>query len=306
MTFARPAFALAALAAWLLVPAAARAQLPTIDVANIANTAEIITKAQDQIDRIEQVRDRIDQQVLAATDPWADLAAEATALRTSAITLPGALGTPPAVGGRLRARLEGTRTPLPGEPANADLVTPPQATPAQVRAGITPTATGDPLAGTAATRLARERQLRERARQRLAAAVQREREQAATAATLAGTGMTVWDSAAGAFAVHDASPDTSWTALHERNVALTQTLAVVESQALALRIAELERATLQRQDALTHAARGRLAAYQAAAVSKQRHAAYQASATRDAGDDLIEECGGRFFSGGCETVPAGF
>lgn len=290
----------------LLAPAAARAQLPTIDVAAIAKAVEMIQKAQDQIDKVEELRAKVDDMSATVTNPWADLAAEADALRTSAMTLPAALGTPPRLGSRLQARLDGSRSPLPGEPPNADYTAPPGPTQAQITAAITPTAAGDPLAGDRAGRLARETQLRERARRRIAADRQRRTAQSAADGELAGTAMHVRTEASTAFSTNEASTDLSWASLMERNAAMTQTVGVLQSQLLAFELAEHERRTLERQDALSFAGRQRIAALQAAAASKAAHAAYMADPGRDAGDGRMEECGGRFFTAGCETVPAGF
>lgn len=293
-------------AAALLSPLAARAQLPTIDIGAIAKAIELIDKAQDQIDKVEEVRARIDDMTAAATNPWADLAASARALQDSAMNLPAAAGTPPRLGSRLQARLDGTRTQLPGEPPNDAYVNPPGPTQPQIDAAIVPAVADDPLEGDRAARLARERLLRERARQRIVADRQRRAAQNVADASLAGTGMSVRESAATAIATNDAAADSSWSALMERSAGLTQTVAVLQSQALAFQIAEHERRTLERQDALARAGMQRIAGLQAVAASKQAHRAYMADPGRDGGDALLEECGGRFFSGGCETVPPGF
>ena len=305
MTHTTHAIAAAALSLAALLAPAARAQFPTIDVAAIAKAVELIGKAQDQIDKTEEVRARIDDMTAAVTDPWADLAAEASALGTSALSLPGTLGTPPAPGGRLRARLDGTRVPLPSEPSNAALLAPPAATPGQIAAAITATVANDPLAGDAATRLARERTLRGRADQRLSAARQRGIAQHAADAQLAGVALNVQAQAAQAFATNEASADTTWTALLERNAAMSQTLGVLQSQLLALELAAHERDALQRQDALARRSAARIAALQAAAASKARHRAYEANPARDGGDDTLEDCSGRFFTCG-RALPAGF
>ena len=312
MTYSKHRLPAAALGLAALLAPAARAQLGVIDVGAIAKAVERIEKAQEQIDKAqeqidktEELRNILDEMTSGVTDPWTELAAEASALDTSALPLPGALGTPPAPGGRLRARLDGTRVPLPSEPSNADLLAPPAATPGQITAAITPTAADDPLAGDAAARLARERQLRLRAEQRLAALRQRGIAQHAADAQLAGLLLNVQQQAAQAFATNEASADTTWTALLERNAAMSQTLGVLQSQLLALELAAHERAALQRQDSAARAAAARIAALQAAAASKARHRDYEANPARDGGDDTLEDCSGRFFTCG-QALPPGF
>lgn len=305
MTFRKHGLRAAALGLAALLAPAARAQFPTIDVAAIAKAVEIVDKAQEQIAKTEEVRSRIDDMTAAATDPFADLAAEASALGASAWTLPSAIGTPRAAGERLRARLDGTRAPLPSEPTNAELLAPTAATAAEIEAALLPLVASDPLAGDAALRLARERQLRERERERIAAASARALEQIAADALLAGTIANVRGEAAAAWGRQESAADTSWTALLKQSSAQTQTLGVLQSQTLALQLAALERETMQRQDALELAAANRIAALQALAASKARHQAYESDPARDAGDALLDACGGRFFS--CAVpLPPGF
>jgi len=305
MTFRTQRLPAAALGLAALLAPAARAQFAVIDVGAISQALETTNKVQSQIDKTEEVRSRIDDMTAAATDPFADLAAQVSALGNSALTLPAALGTPPALGGRLRARLDGTRAPLPTEPFNADLLAPPAATAAQIEAAIRPTVSADPLAGDAAARLARERQLRQRAEQRATAVRQRGREQQAADARLAGVSMNVRIAAADAWATHESATDTSWTALAKQTAAQTQTLGVLQSQVLALELARLERDAMARQDALARASADRVAILQALAASKGRHRAYEADPDRDGGDTLLEDCGGRFHT--CQTaLPTGF
>lgn len=305
MTFRKHALRAAALGLAALLAPAARAQFPTIDVGMIAKGVEIIDKVQEEIDKTEEVRARIDDMTDVAADPYAALAATRAALGATAWGVPAALGTPRPPGERLRARLDGRRAPLPSEPTNAALLAPPEATPAQVEAALRPTVANDPLAGDAAARLARERLLRDRARQRIAAGRTRALEQIAAESLLAGTIANVRDAAAAAWGRQEAATDRSWTALLRQSSAQTQTLGVLQSQLLALELAKLERETMQRQDALERAAADRVAALQALAASKARHRAYEADPDRDAGDDLLDDCGGRFFS--CsEPLPPGF
>ncbi len=294
-------------AALLVMLPAARAQLPTIDVGAIAKAVEMIQKAQDQIDKVEEVRAEINREVTKATRPWTQLATQAAALQASAISLPASLTAPPAIGGVLEGRVEGTATVPAGGIPNAEYVTPQADTAAQVTAAITPTVAADPLQGERAARVARERLLREPARLRIAADRLRRAGLNAADARLAGRGMNVLAAAGTAIGQNDASSaERTWSALWERNAALTQTVAVLQSQALAYDAAGHERRTLERQEALARASRERIAALQAVARSKAAHAAYMANPNRDAGDDRFEECGGRFYSGGCETVPQGF
>ena len=286
----------------------ARAQLPTIDVAAIAKAVEAIGKAQTQIERLNSIRDHLDDQVVAATRPWQDLAAEANALRTSAIALPGAVvQPPPLIGGMLQQRAQGAAPVEPGDPTNAELLAPPSDTAAQVRAAVTPTAAGDPLEGERAARAARALAHHDRRRRLLAADRNRRAMRNAADVRLAGRTMSVTAAAEGSLVNGQASwAERSWSALWERSAATAHTQAVMTAQLLAHASAGHERRTLERQESLAAAARSRIAALQAVARSKAAHAAYQASATRDGGDGLWESCGGRFFSGGCETVPAGF
>ena len=305
MTFRTQRIPAAALGLAALLAPAARAQFAVVDVGAIAKATEQLAKAQDQLAKAEEIRSRIDDMTAAATDPFADLAAQASSLANSAWTVPGALGTPAAAGERLRARLDGSRAPLPSEPTNAELLAPTAATPAQIEAALLPTVAADPLAGDAAARLARERLLRERARQRIAAAAARAREQIAADALLAGLAANVRAQAASAWGEQESATDTSWTALLRQSSAQTQTLGVLQSQALALQLAALERETMRRQNSAAFAAANRIAALQAAAASKGRHRAYEADPDRDGGDDLMEACGGRFFT--CATpLPPGF
>lgn len=286
----------------------ARAQFPVVDVAAIEKAVEQIQKIQTQIDRLTNVRDLLDLQVVAATRPWQDLAAEAAALQTSAIALPAAVvRPPPLVGGMLQQRAQGTAPVEPGDPSNAELLAPPSDTAAQVRAAVTPTAAGDPLAGARAVRTARAVAHHDRRRRLLAADRNRRAMRNAADVRLAGRTMSVAAAADRSLvAGQDSSGERSWSALWERNTATAQTQAVMTAQLLAHASADHERRTLERQEALAAGARSRIAALQAVAGSKAAHAAYQASTTRDGGDDLWESCGGRFFSAGCETVPAGF
>jgi len=305
MTFRTQRLPAAALGLAALLAPAARAQFAVVDVGAIAKATEQIAKAQEQLAKAEEIRSRINDMTAAATNPFADLAAQASALGNSALTLPSALGTPPALGSRLQARLDSTRTALPSEPSNAELLTPPAATPGQIEAAIRPTVSADPLAGDAAARLARERQLRQRAEQRATAVRQRGREQQAADARLAGVVMNVRTAAADAWATHESATDTSWTALAKQTAAQTQTLGVLQSQVLALELAQLERDAMARQDALARASADRVAILQALAASKGRHRAYEADPDRDGGDTLLEDCGGRFHT--CQTaLPAGF
>ena len=305
MTFRHHRLPAAALGLAALLAPAARGQFAVVDVGAIAKATEQLAKAQEQLAKAEEIRSRVDAMTAAATDPYSRLASQASALGTSALTLPAALGTPPTLVSRLRARLDSTRTPLPSEPTNAELLTPPAATPAQIEAAIRPTVSGDPLAGDAAARLARERLLRPAAEQRPAAARPRGREQVAADARLAGIAVNVRTAAANAWTAHEAATDTSWTALAKQNAAQTQTLGVLQSQVLALELAQLERAAMARQDALARAGTDRVAILQAAAASKGRHRDYQADPDRDGGDSLLEDCGGRFFT--CQTaLPSGF
>ena len=301
---ARACAALAVLACAL----PARAQVPTIDVAAIAKAVEIIDHAQTQINRLNTIRDHLDDQVVAATRPWQDLAAEAEALRTSAINLPGAVTRPPPlIGGMLQQRAQGTAPVEPGDSTNAELLDPPDDTAAQVRAAVTPTAAGDPLAGDRAARIATAVAHHDRRRRLLAADRDRREMRNAADVRLAGRSMSVAAAAERSLTAGQASwEERSWSALWERSAATAHTHAVMTAQLLNHASADHERRTLERQESLAAGARARIAALQAVARSKANHAAYQASTTRDGGDDLWESCGGRFFSGGCETVPAGF
>ena len=305
MTFRKQRIPAAALGLAALLAPAARAQFAVVDVGAIAKAAEQLDKAAEQLSKAEEIRSRIDDMTAAATDPFADLAAQASSLGTSAWTLPGALGTPAAAGERLRARLDGRRAPLPSEPSNAELLSPPAASAAQISAALLPTVASDPLAGNSAARLPRERLLRERARQRLAAAAARDLEQVAADALLAGRAANVRARASAAWTAQQAATDTSWTALLRQSSAQTQTLGVLQSQALALELAALERETMRRQNSAAFAAARRIAALQAAASSKARHRAYEADPDRDGGDGLMEACGGRFFTCGA-PLPPGF
>ena len=99
-----------------------------------------------------------------------------------------------------------------------------------------------------------------------------------------------------------AAAEQSWTSIMTRQAATLHTLAALQSKALELEVSARERELLQRQSALADRGDERVVLLGASADARAAHAALLADPRRDAGDALLERCGGRLFSGDCGDV----
>ena len=290
--FSRPArwAALAALAA-----TAALAQFAVIDVGAIAKAVEQVQAMAQQLQQISAFRQQIDAQVAAIVQPFQDLVVEAQDLAGEAISLPAQMGAVPQLGARLTSRLAAT----PGNP----YLQPPTPTPAQLIAAVTPTASDDPLVPDPGRSRDRALLVHRPQQDRLDASAAAAHEQNVAEARAVSTGVNVLTAADTALTGGEAAAsEQSWTAIFTRQAATLHTLTALQSKALELEVTSRERELLQRQAAVAERGTDRVALLQAAADFAAAHAARLADPNRDAGDELLENCGGRLFTAGCGDV----
>lgn len=276
-------------AAVLLVigAAVAAAQLPTIDLGAITQLADQVRQVTAVLDQVTAFREHMDAQVAAATAPFEDLASAADALRQTTLSIPATLGAPPAVGGRLGARLAAAGAFAPDAPDDDRLVA--AATPVTTEDPLSPGAAAEagPLltalrAGGAAAAASRQADI---ARDRAAL------ETAGTAANVLGDAerslRTRRNAAGGA--------DESWTSIQTRMSASLETLTVLQHKALEIETVELEARLLQRERAAQAAAALRGGAIDALAAGRAALRDRLEDPNRDAGDDRLADCAGRLF-----------
>lgn len=267
------------------------AQFPVIDIGSIKQAIELTSKANAQLEQARAFRAQLDAQVAALTAPFATLHLQSRELATSALSLPGTLGTPPAIGAALQARVN---NPAAGY---ATLAAP---TAAQVRAAVTDSAAGDPLHRTpGGARTARDLAALQAAQTALAERLAADQARWATEARSLGTALNALTRATAAGTALESSTAGSWTAWSARQAAALHTVTNLQSKTLELHAAGLAREIAAQQDGLREAARARTALVTAAADSKTAFANYMATDRAD-GDELLESCMARLFTGGCQ------